>query len=133
MKVMKEAGKDDQQPGHFSAFVVGKITVEALKRAGRNVNRKRWSPRWRASASWTSATTPSPTGRTDSGRAQSPEPHRTQVVGKGRRFRLLTREQRKPATLALRPAPPVRGASLSNAPIQRVTFAILHLEVVQPV
>lgn len=40
MKVMREAGKTDQQPGHFSAFVVGKITVEALKRAGRNVNRE---------------------------------------------------------------------------------------------
>lgn len=39
-KVMKEAGKTDPQPGHFSAFVIARIAVEALKRAGRNVNRE---------------------------------------------------------------------------------------------
>jgi ABC-type branched-subunit amino acid transport system substrate-binding protein len=40
MKVMKEAGKTDPQPGHFSAYVVARVAVEALKRAGRNVNRE---------------------------------------------------------------------------------------------
>lgn len=40
MKVMKEAGKTDPQPGHFSAYVVAKVAVEALKRAGKNVNRE---------------------------------------------------------------------------------------------
>lgn len=39
-KVMKEGGKADPQPGHFSAYVVAKVAVEALKRAGRNVNRE---------------------------------------------------------------------------------------------
>lgn len=40
MKVMKEAGKADPQPGHFSAYVVAKVAVEALKRAGKSVNRE---------------------------------------------------------------------------------------------
>jgi len=40
MKVMKEAGNKDPQPGHFSAYVVAKVAVEGLKRAGRNVNRE---------------------------------------------------------------------------------------------
>jgi branched-chain amino acid transport system substrate-binding protein len=40
MKVMKEAGKADPQPGHFSAYVVAKVAIEGLKRAGRNVNRE---------------------------------------------------------------------------------------------
>ncbi len=40
-KVMKEGGKADPQPGHFSAFVIARVAVAALKRAGRNVNRER--------------------------------------------------------------------------------------------
>lgn len=39
-KIMKEAGKTDPQPGHFSAYVVAKIAVEGLKRAGKNVSRE---------------------------------------------------------------------------------------------
>ncbi len=40
MKVMKEGGKLDPTAGHFEAYVTARIVVEALKRAGRNVNRE---------------------------------------------------------------------------------------------
>ena len=36
----ERSGQGGSAARHFSAFVVGKITVEALKRAGRNVNRE---------------------------------------------------------------------------------------------
>ena len=39
-KIMKEGGRTDPQPGNFSGYVVAKIAVEALKRAGRKVNRE---------------------------------------------------------------------------------------------
>lgn len=40
MKVMKEGGKVDATAGHFEAFVTARLVVEALRRAGRNVNRE---------------------------------------------------------------------------------------------
>lgn len=40
MRVMKEGGKAEPTAGHFEAFVTARIIVEALKRAGRNVNRE---------------------------------------------------------------------------------------------
>ncbi len=39
-KIMKEGGRTDPQPGNFSGYVVAKIAVEALSRAGRKVNRE---------------------------------------------------------------------------------------------